>query len=137
MESALLSIFSLVFFVFSFGIGLTVAIVRIISERLWKKLEIVIPDRFESFLLDIWKEWVLPALPIILGVLGAYFLSDYPFPSEFASSNSGRVFFGIIAGYFSKDVYRFAKYHIRKYLPKEVKEKIDSIANYSPFANDE
>lgn len=128
MESALLSLFSLVFLVFAFGIGVLVSTIRTICEAVYRKLTIVIPDKFEGFLEDVWNEWILPAAPVVLGGLLAYFIADYPYPAEFATSVSGRVFFGIIAGFFSSTVYRFAKYHLKKYLPQEIKNKLPSLS---------
>lgn len=128
MDTALLSLFSLVFFVFAFGINIAVMALRAVIEAVFKKLEIVIPNKIESFLHDVWNEWILAAAPVVIGGLLAYFISDYPYPAEFAGSVSGRVFFGLIAGFFSASVYRFAKYHIKKYLPEEVKAKIGALA---------
>ena len=132
MESALLSLFSLVFLVFAFGIGVLVSTLRTVAEGIYRKLTIVIPDKLEGFLEDVWNEWILPAAPVLLGGLLAYFLADYPYPAEFAASISGRVFFGIIAGFFSSTVYRFAKYHLKKYLPQEIKDKLPSLAPPAP-----
>lgn len=129
MESALLSLFSLVFFVFAFGIAIVVMGFRAFVEAVYTRLKPILPDKFEDFLADVWKEWILPAAPIIIGGLLAYFVADYPYPADFAGSVSGRVFFGLIAGFFSSTVYRFAKYHLKKYLPEEMKKKVDAISN--------
>ena len=128
METAISSLISLVFFVFAFGINIVVMALRAIIEAIFKKLDVVIPDKIEGFLRDVWNEWILAAAPVVIGGLLAYFISDYPYPAEFAGSVSGRVFFGLIAGFFSASVYRFAKYHIKKYLPDEVKSKIGALA---------
>jgi hypothetical protein len=128
METALLSLFSLVFIVFAFGINIIVMALRSISEAIFKKLNVILPNKIESFLYDFWNEWVLPASPIVIGGFLAYFLNDYPYPENFAGSCSGRIFFGLIAGFFSSTVYRFAKFNIQKYLPKEVKKKLNRSA---------
>ncbi len=128
MDTALLSLFSLVFFVFAFGINIVVMAFRAIVEAIFKKLDVVLPAKVENFISDFWKEWVLPAMPIVIGGLMAYFISDYPYPPEFAASNSGRLFFGLIAGFFSATVYRFAKFNIKKYVPEEVKSKVGGLA---------
>lgn len=128
METALLSLFSLVFFVFAFGINIVVMAFRAIVEAIFKKLDVVLPDKVEDFLGDVWNEWILPAAPIVIGGLMAYFIADYPYPQEFAASASGRMFFGLIAGFFSATVYRFAKFNIKKYVPDEIKAKVDGLA---------
>jgi hypothetical protein len=128
METTLLSLFSLVFFVFAFGINVVVIAFRAIIEAIFKKVKIVLPEKLKGFLLDVWNEWILPAAPVIIGGLMARFISDYPYPQEFASSASGRLFFGLIAGFFSATVYRFAKFHIKKYVPEEIKSKIGGMA---------
>lgn len=138
METALLGLFSVVFFVFAFGINFVVMAFRAIIEAIFKKLGFVIPDKVENFLRDVWNEWILPAAPIVIGGFLAYFIADYPYPQDFAASVSGRVFFGLIAGFFSSTVYRFAKFHIKKYLPEQVKAKVDDLAkqmNMNPEAD--
>lgn len=140
MDTALLSLFSIVFFVFAFGINIVVMTLRAVTEAIFKKLDVVIPDKIEDFLRDVWNEWIIPAAPVVIGGLLAYFIADYPYPAEFAASISGRVFFGLIAGFFSASVYRFAKYHIKKYIPEEIKAKIDALAkqnNITPSEKDE
>lgn len=128
METALLSLFSLVFFVFAFGIAIVVMGFRAFVEAIYNRLKPALPDKVEDFLADVWEEWVLPAAPIVIGGLLAHLVADYPYPVDFADSVSGRVFFGLIAGFFSSTVYRFAKYHIKKYLPEDVKKKVDAIS---------
>lgn len=128
METALLSLFSLVFFVFAFGIALAVMGFRAVVEAIAIRLKPVIPDKVEDMIFDFWNEWVLPSAPVIFGGLLAFLITDYPYPAEFASTASARVFFGLVAGFFSGGVYRFAKFHLRKYLPEEIKNKIDNVA---------
>lgn len=128
METALLSLFSVVFFVFAFGIALVVMGFRAIVEAIAVRLKPVLPDKVEDMLQDFWNEWILPAAPVIIGGLVALLIADYPYPAEFAETTSARVFFGLVAGFFSGGVYRFAKFHLKKYLPEEVKKKIDDVA---------
>ena len=129
MESALLSLFTLSFFLFAFGVAVAVGAIKTILEAIYFRLKIVIPDKFEGFLEDFWNEWVLPAAPVVAGGVLAFFLSDYPYPEGFVGSVSGRVLFGIIAGFFSGSVYRFAKYHLKKYLPEELQKKLEDVSN--------
>ena len=137
MEQALFSLFTTSFLVFALVVALAVSVLRNVIEALFKKLQFVIPDKTEDILKDLWREWILRALPVLVGGLLAFFVVQYPFPAEFAASNSGRVFFGLIAGLFSSTVYSFTKFHIKKYLPDTIKQKIDDINPLSipPAAN--
>lgn len=136
METALLSLFSVVFFVFAFGTALAVMGFRAVVEAIAIRLKPVLPDKVEDMLQDFWNEWVLPAAPVLFGGIIAFLVPDYPYPAEFAETTSARVFFGLVAGFFSGGVYRFAKFHLRKYLPEEVKKKVDQVANkLNPTSN--
>lgn len=132
MEQALMSIFSMSFLVFALVIAIAVLTIRNLVEFLFKKAEVVIPDKIEDVLRDVWREWVVRGLPLVIGGLFGLFLTGYPYPADFAGSDSGRVFFGLIAGLFSSTIYSFAKFHVRKYLPENIKQKID---NMNPLAS--
>lgn len=134
MEQSFLSLFTTSFFVFALVIAIIIIIIRNIVEAIFRKLSLVIPDKIENILLDFWREWVLRGLPIILGGVIALYASQYPFPEEFAASESGRIFIGIIAGLFSSTVYSFTKFHAKKYIPKQIKEKLNNI---NPLSNKE
>jgi len=127
MEQALVSIFTLSFLVFSIVIAISVSAFRSIIEAIFHKLEIVIPDKAEVIIKDLWREWIVRALPVVVGGLFAYIFVSYPVPAEFAASMSGRVFFGMIAGLFSSTIYSFCKFYIKKYLPDNIKEKLDKV----------
>lgn len=128
MENALTSMFSLVFFIFAFGINIIVITIRTIIETILKKINLVIPQKIGNIIKDIWNEFILPYIPVVIGGLVAYYIKDYPYPSEFATSISGRVFFGLIAGFFSASVYRVSKFYIKKYVPTEIEKKVTEIA---------
>lgn len=127
MEQAILGLFSTTFFVFALVVALASSFIRNIAEAIFRKLKIVIPDKYEGFLTDFWNEWVLPALPIILGGLFAFIFTGYPFPTEFAATATGRVFIGIVAGMLSSTIYRFTKYHVKKYVPAAIKDKFSLV----------
>lgn len=139
MEQALFSLFTTSFLVFALVVALAVSVIRNVIEAIFRKLQFVIPDKTEDMLKDFWREWVLRALPVVVGGLLAFFVAQYPFPAEFAASGSGRVFFGMIAGLFSSTVYSFTKFHVKKYLPDNIKKKIDDMNPLSlpPQANTE
>lgn len=80
------------------------------------------PDKYEGFYIEFWREWILPALPILLGAALAYFLPLYPYPEVFAGSATARTFFGMVAGGASGNAYRFFKFYVAKFTPKEEAE---------------
>jgi hypothetical protein len=123
MEQAILGLFSTSFLVFALVVALASSIIRNVAEAIFRKLKIVIPDKYEGMLGDIWGEWILPVLPMIIGGLFAFIFTGYPFPAEFAATATARVFIGIVAGMISSTVYRFTKYHVKKYVPESVKSK--------------
>lgn len=136
MENALTNLFSLVFFVFAFGINIVVIALRTGFEAIFKKLKFIKSVKLKNTFYDLWNELILPIAPIVIGALLAYFIKDYPYPAEFAVSSSGRIFFGLIAGFFSSSVYKFAKFYVKKYIPTEIKTKVDDLAKQANV-NDE
>jgi hypothetical protein len=127
MEQSFLSIFTTSVLIFSFVIAIIVLIFRNIIETIIKKMSFIIPDKLENHIVFFWREWVLRGLPLIVGGLLAYLLKDYPFPEEFASSDSARTFVGIIAGLASSKIYGFAKKAIEQYIPDSIKNKLNNI----------
>ncbi len=56
----------------------------------------------------LWKELILPVLPVLLGPTAAYLAKTYPYPGGL-TSGSARVAFGLVAGLLSGLVYRVLK----------------------------
>lgn len=56
----------------------------------------------------LWKDLILPILPVILGPAAAYLAHQYPYPGGL-TSGSARVAFGLVAGLLSGLVYRVLK----------------------------
>ena len=61
----------------------------------------------------IWRAFILPVTPVILGGLAGYFAKNYPYPEGLAESQYGRVSFGLVAGLLSGLVYRVIKELLR------------------------
>ena len=64
----------------------------------------------------LWKDLLLPILPIVLGPVAAFFAKRYPYP-ENLQSPSGRMAFGLVAGLLSGLVYRIIKSVLASKLP--------------------
>ena len=127
MEQALLGLFSIPFFAYSLVVAISILMIRSVTETFLKKLKSILPEKIEEVLIDFWNEWILRGLPIFIGGILAYFVSQYPFPDPFSNSVSGKVFFGIIAGLFSSKVYCFTKFYARKYIPENIKQKFNKL----------
>ena len=127
MESVLTSFFSVSTIVFCIVLSFIVLIIRRLVEAAAKKVAKYFPDKWEPWWVEFWREWVLPVLPIVLGVLIAFFVPLYPFPELFAATSAGRIFFGAVCGGASGYVYRFFKFYLKKLLPNNIKEKAEQI----------
>lgn len=69
----------------------------------------VLEFRFQAFTNGkLWRELILPVLPLVLGILIPLAAPMLPVPEGFAST-SGRVLFGLTAGFLSGFVYRWVK----------------------------
>ncbi len=65
----------------------------------------------------LWRGLILPILPILLGQAGALLAKGYPYPEGF-SSTSGRVVFGLVAGFTSGLIVRL----FRSFLSDKISE---------------
>jgi hypothetical protein len=122
MEGILASFFSVETLVFCIVIWLAVLVLRRVVQAAAKKIAKIFPDKWEPWWVEAWREWILPALPIVLGGLAAFGIPAYPFPEAFAASGAGRTFFGLVAGGASGYAYRFFKFYLKKFLPGQVQE---------------
>jgi hypothetical protein len=127
MDQAITGLLTTSFLVFSIVVAIIVSFSRTFLEFLFRKLQFAIPEKVKGVLVDFWRESLLRAFPVIVGGLLAFYAAKYPFPSEFSTSVSGRVFFGLIAGLFSSTIYSFAKFHVNKYVPDEIKSKMNPL----------
>jgi predicted PurR-regulated permease PerM len=100
MDTVLHAFLSWQFLFFCLAIGAVVFVVRKLVEygmdnwwplKQWKKAH---KDA------KLWRSLILPILPILLGQAGALFAKAYPYPEGF-SSTSGRLVFGLVAGFTS------------------------------------
>lgn len=102
MDPILQMFFSWQFIIFCLGIAAIVFVIRSVAEYL-------IINYLKSLKnLMLWKELILPILPVTSGGVTAWFLKSYPYPPDL-SFNGGRIIFGIVAGFLSGLVYRVIK----------------------------
>jgi hypothetical protein len=132
MEGILASFFSVETIVFCIVVWFAVLILRRIIQGLGKKIAYIFPDKWEPWWIEAWREWILPAMPIVLGGLMAFGIPAYPFPEAFAASSTGRVFFGLVAGGASGYAYRFFKFYLKKFLPEKVQAIEEKISENVP-----
>ncbi len=126
MDQILGQFFSLETIIFCIVVYIAVLVTRRLVETSAKYLSKYVPEKYSSNITEVWREWVLPVLPMLIGALLAFAIVAYPFPAIFAVSVSGRVFFGIVSGMASGYVYRFFKYYSKKLLPEAVQNTVDN-----------
>jgi hypothetical protein len=117
------SIFSIGALVFCIVIWMATLLLRRIIEAIAGKVKYIFPDKYEPFWVELWREKLLPNLPIGVGGLMAWLVEVYPYPPPFDDSISGRIFFGLVAGLASGHVYRFFK----RFLPNGAKDKVQEL----------
>jgi hypothetical protein len=69
----------------------------------------------------VWREFILPLVPIVFGGLAGGLFSSYPYPELFTSTVS-HVFFGMFGGLVSGLVYRLTKQNLLKDASGEYKD---------------
>lgn len=134
MEQSINGLFSTSFLVFALVIAIFTQAFRSVIEGIFMKVGVIFPEKVKDALVVFWRQWVLRALPIVAGGLMGWFLLKYPYPNDFAATRTAHVFFGLIAGIFSSTIYDLVKYHAAKYLPDDVKKKIDAM---NPLSKDQ
>ena len=123
MESVLTSFLSIETIVFIIIINLIVMVLRKLVETSAKKAAPIFPDKYEKWWIELWHEWVLRALPALVGGLLAFFVVGYPYPEMFVEFEAGRAFFGVVCGLAANSTYKFFTYYMKKLIPKRVKEE--------------
>jgi hypothetical protein len=127
MEGALTGFLSIETIVFALVVWFIVLSVRFAVQKLAIRIAPYFPDKYEGYWITSWREWILPAMPIVIGGVLAFLITGYPYPTVFAGTESARVFFGLVAGGIAGYAYRFFKYKLDELLPKKAKEIEDSM----------
>lgn len=102
MDTIFQALFSWQFLLFCLAIAAVLFIIRRVFEYVMETRHV---GASES---KLWKELILPILPVVLGPTAAYFAQQYPYPAGL-NSGSARVAFGLVAGLLSGLVYRVLK----------------------------
>lgn len=86
-------------------------VVNIVSAIVRKIVEVISPSlKDHSFVkTKVWRELLLPTLPVIIGALLALAIVSFPYPEVFAKTAIMRVIYGMLAGFFSTWAYRIIK----------------------------
>lgn len=125
MDTVLQAFLSWQFLFFCLAIGAVVFVIRKVVEygmdnwwplKQWKKAH---KDA------KLWRSLILPILPILLGQAGALLAKSYPYPEGF-SSTSGRLVFGLVAGFTSGLIVRLYMSFLSSKV-SEYSEKITSM----------
>lgn len=95
MDPILQMFLSWQFIVFGLAVAAIIFVVRTVVEYFVKKSQI-------------WKELILPILPVFIGGFFSLFIKSYPYPNDLTSTGS-RLVFGVVAGLLSGLMYRVIK----------------------------
>jgi hypothetical protein len=98
-------VFSWQFLFMSLAVAALIYAIRLLVENIWKTIS-------EN---KIWRDAILPIMPIVLGGFIGLMAKQFPFPfPEGLTSASARIIFGIVAGLLSAQVYKIIKAMIDK-----------------------
>ena len=73
----------------------------------------------------IWRELILPFLPVVIGLTFTAFATFFPFPSVFGEHIVLRMIYGAVVGFFSGWAYRILKVIIQRKWEVELPELLD------------
>jgi hypothetical protein len=124
MDAILQTFFSWQFLTFGVGVSAIVFVLRKIAEYLMANFGWAAKES------KLWKDLLMPILPVFVGTIGAMILSSYPYPAGMETVG-GRFVFGLVAGSLSTLLYRVAK----AFLVKNLKT-LDPSASDSEVAPD-
>jgi len=105
MDTIFQALFSWQFLLFCLAISAVIFVVRKVSEYVLTNWNVTAKES------KLWRELILPILPIFIGPTVAFFAEQYPypFPAGSASSYSARLAFGLVSGLLSGLLYRVLK----------------------------
>lgn len=107
MEDLIISLFNVSFLFLAIGVSIFVQFIRSFVNFFGKRIKV--PEVISDF----YKHVLLRATPPFVGVIICFFADSYPYPEQFAT-DSGRLFFGLVAGLFALPIYDIVKKYIKK-----------------------
>lgn len=100
MDTILHAFLSWQFLFFCIALGAAVFVIRQVVEYAMENWWPLKGWAAANSKAKVWRDLILPIMPIILGQVAALVAHQYPYPEGF-SSVSGRVVFGLVAGFSS------------------------------------
>ncbi len=125
MDAGLEALLSWQFLLFCLGIAAITFVIRKIVEFTILDNPKMPGSKFSKF----WRELLLPVGPVFTGSIIAFFAKQYPYPQGISSA-SGRLLFGLVAGFLSGLVYRVITGMLRS------KIQITSVSEVPPTPSD-
>jgi hypothetical protein len=102
MDTIFQALFSWQFLLFCLAIAAVLFVIRRVFEYLLETRQIHAKNS------KLWKDLILPILPVVIGPAAAYLAHQYPYPGGL-TSGAARVAFGLVAGLLYGLVYRVLK----------------------------
>ena len=100
MDTILHAFLSWQFLFFCIALGAAVFVIRQVVEYAMKNWWPLKGWAAANSKAKVWRDLILPIMPIVLGQVAALVAHQYPYPEGF-STVSGRVVFGLVAGFSS------------------------------------
>lgn len=104
MDTGLQALLSWQFLLFCLGI----AAITFIMRKIFEFIVLDNPKMPGSKASRLWTDLLLPVGPVFTGAIIAFFAKHYPYPNGIVSA-SGRILFGLVAGFLSGLIYRVIK----------------------------
>jgi len=117
MDTILEAFLTWQFLFFCIAIGAVVFVMRVIAEYVMANWAAAAKES------KLWRDLILPILPILLGQAAALLISQYPYPVGF-TSQGGRLIFGLVAGFSSGLVVRL----YRSFLSSKIADLTGKVA---------
>jgi hydrogenase-4 membrane subunit HyfE len=102
MDTVLQALLSWQFVLFCLAVSAIVFVVRKFAEYAMENWAAAAKES------KLWRELILPILPIVLGTACAFLAKKYPYPDGL-NTGSARIAFGLVAGLLSGLVYKVVK----------------------------
>jgi uncharacterized membrane protein YeaQ/YmgE (transglycosylase-associated protein family) len=127
MLDTLNQLFTLPFWILVIIIGLIATLIKEVIERISKRIEPIVPNDVDHFLIVVWKRTVVKLIPIITGGLVGWLVTSYPYPEPFNESAFARFCLGTVSGLVSLFVFPRILVFLRGLAKSNEKQKEEDI----------